>query len=66
MSRFYLLARLGIVFLLIKVNDYEPNPSYQIRDLSGSEGGNKPHVIAEIRDSKGNPKQGSYLEIVPK
>lgn len=38
----------------------------QIRDLSGSEGGNKPHVIAEIRDSKGNPRQGSYLEIVPK
>jgi alkaline phosphatase D len=38
----------------------------QIRDLSGSDGGNKPHVIAEFRDSKGNPRQGSYLEIAPK
>jgi alkaline phosphatase D len=38
----------------------------QIRDLSGSEGGDKPLLSAEIRDAKGNPREGSYLEIVPK
>jgi alkaline phosphatase D len=37
----------------------------QIRDVStpGSEDG--PHLFADIRDMKGNPREGSYIEIAP-
>ena len=38
----------------------------QIREISDPDGGEGPHLFADIRDARGNPREGSYLEIVPK
>jgi alkaline phosphatase D len=38
----------------------------QIRELSSPEVGVGPHLFAEIRDIKGDPREGSHIEIVPK
>jgi alkaline phosphatase D len=38
----------------------------QIKELLGPEGEDRPHLIAEIRDERGNLREGSYLEIIPR
>jgi alkaline phosphatase D len=38
----------------------------QIREISDPDGEDRPHLFADIRDVRGNPREGSYIEIVPK